>query len=131
MLMDLFYESLHICRKKRVHFHAFMLDIHERINVERKQEKGDPILPVVQALADEVRLLAFDEMVVNNTADAMILSRLFTGLIDSGVTVVATSNREVPRGVSARKAIRGLSQVHLHVTLKDFDSPTRKGGHQA
>ena len=93
MLMDLFYESLHISRKKRVHFHAFMLDIHERLNVERKQEKGDPILPVVQVLADEVRLLAFDEMVVNNTADAMILSRLFTGLIDAGVTVVATSNR--------------------------------------
>ena len=93
MLMDLFYGCVNIPAKRRVHFHEFMLEIHARLNVERKAEKGDPIPPVVAALAQEARLLAFDEMVVNNMADAAILSRLFTGLLDAGVTVVTTSNR--------------------------------------
>lgn len=93
MLMDLFYDQLHIQRKRRVHFHAFMLDVHARMREVRKSESGDPIPLVADALAENTRCLAFDEMVVNNSADAMILSRLFTALIDRGVTMVATSNR--------------------------------------
>ncbi|BBB10850.1 cell division protein ZapE [Sphingopyxis sp. FD7] len=93
MLMDLFCDQLAIERKRRVHFHAFMLDVHARMREVRKSESGDPIPLVAEALAENVRCLAFDEMVVNNSADAMILSRLFTALIDRGVTMVATSNR--------------------------------------
>ncbi len=93
MLMDLFFDCTAIRRKRRAHFHEFMLDIHARLRAERKKEAGDPIPPLVEALADEARLLCFDEMVVNNTADAAIMSRLFTGLIDAGVTIVTTSNR--------------------------------------
>jgi cell division protein ZapE len=93
MPMDLFFEAVQINRKRRAHFHEFMLDIHARLKVEREKELGDPIPPVVAALADEARLLCFDEMVVNNMADAAIMSRLFTGLFDAGVTVVTTSNR--------------------------------------
>ncbi len=93
MLMDLFYDRLTIARKRRVHFHEFMIEVHDRLRVERKTEAGDPIPPVVTALADEARCLAFDEMVVNNSADAMIMSRLFTGLVEKGVTLVTTSNR--------------------------------------
>lgn len=93
MLMDLFFESVQIRRKKRVHFHEFMLDIHARLKVEREKEQGDPIPPLVESLAEEARLLCFDEMVVNNMADAAIMSRLFSGLIAAGVTVVTTSNR--------------------------------------
>ncbi|MEO1168397.1 MAG: cell division protein ZapE [Pseudomonadota bacterium] len=93
MLMDLFYECLAIPSKRRVHFHEFMLDMHDRLRAERAKEKGDPVLPVADALRDEARLLALDEMVVNNTADAAILSRLFTALLEKGVTVVTTSNR--------------------------------------
>jgi cell division protein ZapE len=93
MLMDLFHDCLSIERKRRVHFHEFMLEVHQRLRVERSKEKGDPILPVVVALAEESRCLAFDEMVVNNSADAMIMSRLFTGLIEAGVVIVTTSNR--------------------------------------
>ena len=93
MLMDLFYDQLAIERKARVHFHAFMLDVHARLREARKSESGDPIPLVAAALVADVRLLAFDEMVVNNSADAMILSRLFTALIGQGVTLVATSNR--------------------------------------
>ncbi len=93
MLMDLFYDQLKISRKRRVHFHEFMLEIHARIRTERQSETGDPIAPVATAIAAELRLLAFDEMVVNNSADAMIMSRLFTALLELGVTLVATSNR--------------------------------------
>ena len=93
MLMDLFFERVQIKRKRRAHFHEFMLDIHQRLKVEREKEEGDPMPPLVEALADEARLLCFDEMVVNNMADAAIMSRLFTGLIAAGVTVVTTSNR--------------------------------------
>lgn len=93
MLMDLFFENLSITRKRRVHFSEFMLEVHERIAAERKKELGDPIAPVAAALADEARLLAFDEMMVTNSPDAMILSRLFTALIEAGTTVVTTSNR--------------------------------------
>ncbi|MDE2596171.1 MAG: AFG1 family ATPase [Sphingomonadales bacterium] len=94
MLMDLFHDSLRIEEKRRVHFHAFMLEVHALLREERKKEAGDPILPVAATLARDLKCLAFDEMVVNNSADAMIMSRLFTSLIvDQGVTVVTTSNR--------------------------------------
>jgi len=94
MLMDLFHETLRIDRKRRVHFHAFMLEVHDLLRAERKKETGDPVPPVAAVLARNTACLAFDEMVVNNSADAMIMSRLFTNLIlDHGVTVVTTSNR--------------------------------------
>ena len=94
MMMDLFFDCVRVDSKRRVHFHEFMLEVHDRLRGERAKEKGDPIPPVVEAIAAEAKLLAFDEMVVNNMADAAILSRLFTGLIvDAGVTVVTTSNR--------------------------------------
>jgi cell division protein ZapE len=93
MLMDLFYAHVAVTAKRRVHFAEFMLEVHARLAAERRKEQGDPIPPVARALAEETRLLAFDEMMVTNSPDAMILSRLFTALIDAGVTVVTTSNR--------------------------------------
>jgi cell division protein ZapE len=95
MLMDLFHETLDIEAKRRVHFHAFMLEVHALLREERKKEAGDPVPPVAAALSRELHCLAFDEMVVNNSADAMIMSRLFTNLIvEQGVSVVTTSNRQ-------------------------------------
>ena len=108
MLMDLFYNNLSIHRKKRAHFHEFMLDVHDRLNIERKKEVGDPVAPVVTALAQEARFFAFDEMVINNSADAMIMSRLFTGLVEAGVTLIATSNRP-PEGLYKD----GLNREHF------------------
>lgn len=94
MLMDLFHDTLAIERKRRVHFHAFMQEVHALLREEREKETGDPVPPVAARLAADVRCLAFDEMVVNNSADAMIMSRLFRALIvDEGVSVVTTSNR--------------------------------------
>ena len=99
MLMDLFHHTLALPEKRRSHFHAFMIEVHARLHEARKSESGDPIPPVAAAIAAEIgsgdrRVLAFDEMVVNNSADAMIMSRLFTALIlDQRVTIVTTSNR--------------------------------------
>ena len=94
MLMDLFHETLTIPQKRRVHFHAFMQEVHAEMREARKSHAGDPIPVVAERLSDGVRCLAFDEMVVNNSADAMIMSRLFTQLIRTQkVTIVTTSNR--------------------------------------
>lgn len=94
MLMDLFHDTLSLPEKRRAHFHAFMQEVHEEMRIARTRHEGDPIPPVAAKLADDVRVLAFDEMVVNNSADAMIMSRLFTHLIrEQDVTVVTTSNR--------------------------------------
>jgi cell division protein ZapE len=93
MLMDLAFSAVAVEPKRRVHFHEFMLEVHERLRVERQSESGDPIPPVAKAIAAEAKLLAFDEMVINNSADAMILSRLFAHLLAEGVTVITTSNR--------------------------------------
>ncbi len=93
MLMDLYFDCLRIEAKRRVHFHEFMGEVHARIHAERQKEKGDPIAPVAEKLTEGLRCLAFDELVVNNTADAAILSRLFTEMFARGLTVVATSNR--------------------------------------
>ncbi|MBU6267524.1 MAG: AFG1 family ATPase [Sphingomonadales bacterium] len=94
MLMDLFHDTLRITEKRRAHFHAFMLEVHARLRDARLSESGDPIPPVAAAIAHGLRVLAFDEMVVNNSADAMIMSRLFTALInDHNLVIVTTSNR--------------------------------------
>jgi cell division protein ZapE len=93
MLMDLAFDALDIGPKRRVHFHEFMLETHARLRRARESEEGDPIEPVAEQIANEARLLCFDEMQVNNPADAMILSRLFGKLLAAGVKVVTTSNR--------------------------------------
>lgn len=94
MLMDLFHETLSLSEKRRVHFHAFMQEVHDGMRKARENVEGDPIPPVAARIAQGVRVLAFDEMVVNNSADAMIMSRLFTQLIrEQDVVIVTTSNR--------------------------------------
>ncbi|MDQ8756367.1 cell division protein ZapE [Sphingosinicella sp. LHD-64] len=93
MLMDLAFDTIDYAPKRRVHFNEFMLEMHDRLRAARAREEGDPIPPVARAVAAEAKLLCFDEMIINNSADAMILSRLFIQLLDAGVTVITTSNR--------------------------------------
>ena len=128
MLMDLFFDSVRIMRKRRAHFHEFMLDIHARLKAERVKEEGDPIPPIVAALADETRLLCFDEMVVNNMADAAIMSRLFSGLIAAGVTVVTTSNRHpddlYKDGLNRQLFLPFIELVKDSLDIISLDGPT-------
>ncbi len=105
MLMDLFYAQALITSKRRVHFHEFMLEVHGLIHDFRTMdaegrrrafpngEGDDPMPPVAARIAAGARLLCFDEMQVNNVADAAILGRLFTALIRHEVVIVTTSNR--------------------------------------
>ena len=111
-LMDLFYASVNVpdddscCKhdghslkhakitKRRVHFHEFMLDVHHRIfNYKQKHPQDDAIPHIAQQLAQEAQLLCLDEFQVTDVADAMIVKRLFSSLLDWNVLVVATSNR--------------------------------------
>lgn len=92
MLMDLFFSCVPVERKRRVHFHEFMADVHERIAQYRAMADGDPLQHVARDLARETSLLCLDEVQVTDIADAMILGRLFHGLFEGQTPIVATSN---------------------------------------
>jgi cell division protein ZapE len=120
MLMDLAFEQIPVHPKRRVHFHAFMLETHGRLRDKRKDEEGDPLERVADDIAEEVKLLCFDEMVVNNPADAMILSRLFEHLLERGVRVVTTSNRP-PRDLYKDGLNRELFLPFIDLIERRFD----------
>ncbi len=92
MLMDMFVETLEI-PNRRVHFHAFMQEIHRGMHAARGRGEKDALAPVAKEVAQSVRLLAFDEMQITDIADAMIVGRLFDHMLDAGIAIVTTSNR--------------------------------------
>lgn len=134
MLMELFYDVTKVTPKKRVHFHAFMADIHARIFAFRQKVKAgavkdtDPIPPVAADVAAEARLLCFDEFTVTDIADAMILGRLFTALFAQGVTVVCTSNVEPSRlyegGLNRALFLPFIALLQERMAIVELDSRT-------
>ena len=128
MLMDLAFAEIEVHPKRRVHFSEFMLEVHERLRIARQREEGDPIEPVAEQIADEAKLLCFDEMQVTNPADAMILSRLFGKLLDAGVKVVTTSNRP-PRdlyqgGLNRELFVPFIDLIERRMLVVAVDGPT-------
>jgi cell division protein ZapE len=130
MLMDLFFKTTTFRHKRRAHFHEFMAEVHDRISSARKSLPGDPIPQVAAAIAHKTALLCFDEMHVTDIADAMILSRLFKGLFENQVVIVATSNvrpRELYRnGLNRQLFVPFIDLVEQHMDVgvllaaKDF-----------
>ena len=93
MLMDLFFTHAPVDKKRRVHFHAFMQEVHARIHALRREGKGDPVSILAHEIAQATTLLCFDELQATDVADATLLYRLFDRLFDAGVLIVSTSNR--------------------------------------
>ena len=125
-LMDAFHEALPFTRKRRTHFHRFMLEVHERRT--QHTDEQDPIGLVAGDIADETRVLCFDEFFVSDIADAMILGRLTEGLFERGVTLVATSN--VPPkglyrdGLQRERFVPAIQRIEKHCQVLHLDSPT-------
>src|SRR5262249_45960585 len=134
MLMDLFFAASPVVRKRRVHFHEFMSEVHERIYALRQRAKrgeinngADPIALTAAAIAQETWLLCFDEFHVTDIADAMILGRLFKQLFELGVVVVATSN--VPPdelykdGLNRALFLPFIALIEDHMDVVDLSAP--------
>lgn len=133
MLMDLFFASVPLTAKRRVHFHEFMNEIHEGIAAFRAQNastKGarDPIPAVARPISRAVRLLCFDEFFVSDITDAMLLSRLFEILFRDGVVVVATSNIPPERlywnGLNRQLFLPFIDLLKTHTEVFNLDSET-------
>ncbi|MBL4671887.1 MAG: AFG1 family ATPase [Arenicella sp.] len=123
-LVDTFYECLPFENKLRMHFHRFMRRVHN----ERKllKDQADPLIIIGKKLASEARVLCFDEFVVNDVADAVILVRLMRVLFDEGVTLVATSNVEPKNlylgGLQRDLFIPAIDMIYQYGEVINIDS---------
>ena len=130
MLMDMFVATIAPKKKtRRAHFHAFMLDVHKRLFAFRQVAAAHDVLPqLIDNIDNETELLCLDEMQVSDVTDAMILSRLFAGLMDAGVAVVFTSNR-APRdlyqgGLQRDQFLLFVDLLEARVPIIELASPT-------
>lgn len=125
-LMDLFFESLPVAAKRRLHFHRFMQELHAELR--RVAGQRDPLEPVGAKLAAEARVLCLDEMQVNDIADAMLMAGLLDTLFRHGVTLVTTSN--VPpdglyrAGLQRQRFLPAIALLQRHCRVLELDSPT-------
>ena len=132
MLMDLFFDHVPIPNKRRVHFHAFMQEVHASIHQFRQQKLGDPVGLLVKQLSTQCPLLCFDEAQATDVADATLIFRLFEGLFDHGVTIVATSNRPPSQlytgGVQAERfaKVTALLESRMEVLSLNSDKDYRR-----
>ena len=129
-LADLFFANLPLAQKRRVHFHAFMIEVHKRIHAWRQARQdttpGDPIVPLARDLS-AIRLLCFDEFQVHDVADAMILGRLFEALFELGVVIIATSNRPPDElytgGINRELFLPFIALIKQRLDVVVFDGP--------
>lgn len=127
MLMDVFYDAVPEPQKRRVHFHAFMQEVHARIHELRKKASGDPVALIAKQMAEEHKLLCFDELQATDVADATLLYRLFEGLFAGGVTIVSTSNRPPAQlytgGVQRERFAKFIDLIEQHMQVVALSSP--------
>ncbi|MEO1191622.1 MAG: cell division protein ZapE [Pseudomonadota bacterium] len=128
MLMDLFFETAQVEKKRRVHFNAFMTEVQDRLHAWRQKTKGKETAPLdtlAKSMAGEAWLLCFDEFHVVNIADAMILGRLFEAMIDQGVVIVATSNWAPDRlyegGLQRERFLPVIAYLKQHLDILELD----------
>lgn len=128
MLMDLFVEAMGDFPVRRVHFHAFMQEIHAGMHKARKDGIEDALSPVVAGVIRTVKVLAFDEMQITDITDAMIVGRLFEALFDAGVVVVTTSNRHpdelYKNGLNRQLFLPFITLIKNRMAVRELVSPT-------
>lgn len=122
-LMDLFFEQISFDRKIRVHFHRFMRRVHH--DLKSLQGQVNPLSLIAEHIADEARIICFDEFFVSDITDAMILAGLFEGLFHRGVVLVATSNVEPDRlyedGLQRVKFVPAIELINKHTQVINVD----------
>lgn len=122
-LMDAFFGCLPYRRKRRVHFHAFMAEIHRRLKTLKSE--SNPLKSVAAEIAKETRVLCFDEFHVSDIADAMILGRLLENLLNEGVVLVATSNYApselYPQGQNRSSFLPTIALIESSLTILNVD----------
>jgi cell division protein ZapE len=128
MLMDLFAVATDIPAKRRVHFHAFMQEVHRGLHAARKAGAEDALAPVAADLARGLRLLAFDELQITDITDAMVVGRLFDMLMTAGVVIVATSNRAPEdlyrNGLNRQLFLPFIDLLRARLEVVELESPT-------
>lgn len=129
MLMDLYYRTSPVKKKRRTHFHAFMLEVHQRMHEFRidNQSLGDPIPHIAKDIAEEAWLFCFDEMHVTDITDAMVIGRLFEHLFSLGVILITTSNRHpddlYKDGLQREYFLPFIDLLKEHVEIIELASP--------
>jgi cell division protein ZapE len=125
-LMDGFYECLPYRRKRRIHFHNFMHEVHNEMKLLARE--GDPLIVLADKIERSTRLLCLDEFHVDDIADAMILGRLLGALLERGVVLLTTSNYPpeglYPNGLQRQNFLPAIALLKRELKVLHLDSDT-------
>jgi cell division protein ZapE len=126
MLMDLFYQQLKIKRKRRIHFHHFMENVHQQL--KDFSGKDNPLMLIAKVWSTQVDILCFDEFFVNDIGDAMLLAGLLKAMLSNGITLVATSNcppKELYKnGLQRERFLPTIDVINHYCQVVSIDGPT-------